>query len=140
MSNTPLSDMITAHSANGSSETWAQFLEGFRQAQLGVIAIGLPAGATGKHSSSAGQALSVGLTLHASGRPMALAFADPIAFAARFGQPFNATMFGNALLKTMLHNPECAGVLVNSAVAEVSVVIDRTTAETMVRHDREGDR
>lgn len=64
---------------------------------------------------------------------MALAFADPAAFAARLGRPFNAELTGEALLATVLLNPECAGVLVNSALAEVSVVIDRGTAARLVR-------
>ncbi len=67
---------------------------------------------------------------------MVLAFADPKAFAVRFGRSFNAALVGEALLATALLNPECAGVLVNSALAEVSVVIDRATADAMVRPSR----
>lgn len=51
---------------------------------------------------------------------MALAFAGPAASAARFGRRFNAAWVGEALLATVLLNPEGAGVLVNSALAEVS--------------------
>ena len=67
---------------------------------------------------------------------MVLAFADPEAFARRFGRPFNGGMTGAALLAAVLANPECAGVLVNSALAEVSVAIDRPTAEALVRAGR----
>ena len=130
---TPLSDLIAAHVTSGSPETWAQFLDGFRRSQVGVVAVGVPTGAAGEFVSTADRPVSVGLTRHAGGRPTALAFADPIAFAARFGRPFNAALAGEALLATVLLNPECAGVLVNSALAEVSVVIDRATAEALVR-------
>jgi hypothetical protein len=134
---TPLSDLIAAHVANGTSETWAQFLGGFSKSQVGVIAVGVPPGAAGEFVSTADRPLSVGLTRHAGGRPMALAFADPVAFAARFGRPFNAALAGHALLATVLLNPECTGVLVNSALSEVSVVIDRTTAESLVQPSSE---
>jgi SseB protein N-terminal domain len=132
-SDTPLSDLIAAHIANDSPESWNQFLDGFRKSQVGVVASGVPAGAVGEFVSTVDQPLSVGITLHAGGRPMVLAFADPKAFSVRFGRSFNAALVGEALLATALLNPECAGVLVNSALAEVSVVIDRATAEAMVR-------
>jgi hypothetical protein len=132
-SDTPLSDLIAAHITSGSMESWAQFLEGFRKSHLGLVAMGAPAGTAGEIVSSADRPISIGLTRHAGGRPMALAFADPESFAVRFGQPFNALMAGEALLATALFNPECAGVLVNSALAEVSVVIDRATADAMLR-------
>jgi hypothetical protein len=115
-----------------------------------VVAVGVPADAADRFVSTlpggqrrqiplmpagfvttAEQPLSVGSTLHVGGRPMVLAFADPEAFAARFGQPFNASLAGEVLLATVLLNPDCAGVLINSALAEVSVVIDRATAESL---------
>jgi hypothetical protein len=64
---------------------------------------------------------------------MVLAFADPEAFAARFGRRFNAVIAGEAVLATVMLNPNCAGVLVNSALSETSVVIDRATVESLVR-------
>jgi hypothetical protein len=132
-SDTPLSDLIAAHTASGSPETWARLLDGFRKSQVGVLAVGVPAGAAGEFVSTADRPLAVGLTRHAGGRPMALAFADPAAFAVRFGRPFNAALVGEALLATALLNPECAGVLVNSALAEVSLAIDRATAAALLR-------
>lgn len=132
-SKTPLSDLIAAHSARGAPETWASFLDGFRTSQVGVLALGVPVGTVGDFVSTAEQPMSVGLTTHAGCRQMALAFADPEVFAARFGRPFNAAISGEALLATVLLNPECAGVLVNSALAQVSVVIDRAMTESLMR-------
>jgi hypothetical protein len=134
---TPLSDLIAAHVANGSPETWAEFLTGFCKSQVGVGVVGVPPDAVGEFVSTTDRPLSVHLTRHAGGRLMALAFADPVAFAARFGRPFNAGLTGHALLATVMLNPNCAGVLVNSALAELSVVIDRTTAESLVRVNNE---
>ncbi|QJW93784.1 hypothetical protein FTUN_1295 [Frigoriglobus tundricola] len=118
---------------SGSSDGWARFLDGFRKSQVGVVVVGVPARTGGEVVSAANQPVSIGLTRHADGRPMALAFADPVAFAARFGRPFNASMAGAAVLSTVLLNPECAGVLVNSARAEVSVVIDRAADQALVQ-------
>lgn len=42
-------------------------------------------------------------------------------------------MTGEALLATVVQDPGCAGILVNSALAEVSLAIDRATAEILVR-------
>ncbi|MEK6303505.1 MAG: hypothetical protein AABO41_22590 [Acidobacteriota bacterium] len=157
MSETPLSDLIADHIAADTPESFARFLGGFRSSVVGVIAVGVPAGAGGEYVSTAERPLSVGLTRHAGGRSMVLAFADPAAFARRFGRPFNAEIAGEALLATVLHNSACEdpaitsatrvrrllatvlhnsaceGVLVNSALAEVSVVIDRATCESLAR-------
>jgi hypothetical protein len=132
-SDTPLSDLIAVHMARGSPESWGRFLDGFRKSQVGVVVVGVPAGTAGEFVSTADRPVSVGLTRPAGGPPMALAFADPEAFAARFGRTFNGALAGEALLATVLLEPTCAGVLVNSALAEVSVVIDRVTAESLVR-------
>ncbi len=134
-SDSPLSDLLAAHLASGSPECWAQFLDQFRKSQVGVVATGVEAGTAGDFASTANRPLSVGLTQHAGGRPMVLAFADPKVFAARFGRSFNAALAGEALLATVLRNPDCAGVLVNSALAEVSAVIDRATVQSLVRLD-----
>jgi hypothetical protein len=135
-----LSDLIAAHIASGSSKIWRQFLDKFRASEVGVFAVGAPAGTTGKFVTTADQPVSVAFTRHAGGRPMVLAFADPEAFAARFGRRFNATMAGQAAIATAVLSPDCAGVLVNSALAEVSVVIDRATAESLVRPPGERQR
>jgi hypothetical protein len=136
MSETPLSDLIAHHCEAGTAQSFAQFLDGFRGSMLGVVAVGIPEVVSrigGKFVSSAKEAVSIGLTDHAGGKSMALAFADPAAFALKFGRPFNAEIAGDALLDTVLLNPKCEGLLVNSALAEVSIVIDRATAESITR-------
>jgi hypothetical protein len=92
LSDTSLSDLIAAHIAGRSQASWARFLDGFRKARVGVIAVGVPAGVAGEFASTPARPVSVGLTRHAGGQPMALAFADPEAFAVRFGRPFNAVV------------------------------------------------
>jgi len=129
--NTPLSDVMARYISNNSAENWTLFLTVFRSSVVGTMAIGAPEGDVGEFTSSAARPVSVGLTNHAGGKPMVLAFADPEAFAAKFGRPFNAGISGEALLQTALLNPDCQGVLVNSALAEISVGIDRSTIEAL---------
>jgi hypothetical protein len=112
--------------------TYAQFLKCFRGSKLGVLVADAPDGATGDYVTTAERPFSLATTTHGGGRTMLLAFADPEQFARRFGVPFNATIMGKDLLATVLLNPECEGVLVNSATAEVSIVIDRATVESQV--------
>lgn len=77
---TPLCDLIAAYVVSRSAESWTRFLDAFRKAQVGVVAVGVPAGVDDELVSTADRPISVGLTRHAGGRPMALAFADPEAF------------------------------------------------------------
>jgi hypothetical protein len=132
-SETPLSDLIADHFATGTHQSYARFLEQFRSSLVGIIAVGIPPGVRGDYVSTAEHPVSLGQTGHAGGRPMVLAFADPAAFERRFGRRFNAALFGEAVLAAVLLNPKCEGVLVNSALAEESVVIDRGTAEALAR-------
>ena len=59
---------------------------------------------------------------------MILSFADPHVFVENYGGRCNGEMPGFDVLRTVLANPDCEGVLVNSATAEVSIVIDRDVA------------
>lgn len=131
-SDTPLSDLIAVHIASGSPENWARFLDEFRKTKVGVHAVGVPEGVS-EFTSTADQPVSVAFTAHAGGQPMVLAYADPMAFSARFGQRFNAGMVGESVLATVLLHPDCTGVLVNSALVEMSVVIDRPTVEWLLQ-------
>lgn len=133
-SETRLSDLIAAYLAGNSVETWMWFLDAFQVAELGVHVVGVPSGVVGKHVSTDDQPLSVGITKLSDGLLVILSYADPVAYVRRFGQPFNGGMIGSELLHTALANPECDGVLVNSALADVSVLIDRATAEALVRN------
>ena len=101
------------------------FCAAFLDAQVGVTASGIDEGNYGKVVSTEARPLSVGLTTHADGRDRILACADPAQFEVRYGRKFNALMLGRELAKTALFNPDCAGILVNSALSENSIAIDR---------------
>jgi len=86
----------------------------------------------GNVTSTPEHPISVGLSTDNAGHNVVLAFADPDAFVRAFGARFNATMSGEAVLQTAVHNPACYGVRVNSAKAEISILIDRQTAVSLL--------
>jgi tetratricopeptide (TPR) repeat protein len=129
---TPISDLMADYIESQTQESFARFLEAFRRARVGVIASGAPEGTTGDFTSTSKHPLSVGLSKDNDGHPVVLAFADPPAFARNFGGRFNAEMSGEAVLKTVLLNPECRGARVNSAKAEVSILIARHSAASLL--------
>jgi hypothetical protein len=131
---TPLSDLMCAYSADHTPERFAAFLAEFRRSTLGVRAVGAP-DVPGDHVASNQMPISVGLTRYANGKQMVLAFADPDAFAKRFGHKFNAGMKGDALLATCLHDKDCEGILVNNAITESCIAISRSVAERLKREN-----
>jgi len=129
---TPLSDLIDSHFKSSTQNSFADFLQAFRSAVVGVIASGGPQGTMGNVTSTPEHPISVGLSTDNAGHNVVLAFADPDAFVRAFGARFNATMSGEAVLQTAVHNPACYGVRVNSAKAEISILIDRQTAVSLL--------
>ena len=118
----PLSALIALRHANPTDHTYAEFLDAFLNSKVGVHAVGVPQGATGEFVSTFRNPVSLG-----SNGQFIMAYADPAAFAARFGKPFNAEMWGETILNCVMHSPECEGVWVNSALTKLSLIIDRST-------------
>ena len=129
---TPLSELLAQHVERPTDKGYAQFLELFYRSRLGVIGFGVPQGAAATVVSTSERPLALGTTTHAGGQAMVLAFADPPEFLRTFGPKFNAEMSGADVLKTALYDPECPGILINSARSEVSVAIHRETAELLL--------
>jgi hypothetical protein len=129
MSDTPLSDLIDL--AEGSDQGYRRFLAAFRRSQLGVRVVGAPQGAAGTFTSTEDQPFSLGSSVTPDGRSVLLAFADPAVFIQRFGMQFNAGISGEVLLDTVLLNPDCHGVRVNSAKREISVMISRDVIQKL---------
>jgi hypothetical protein len=117
---TPLSELIA--SQDGSAKRFYRFLDAFCKSRLGVCASGAPDGFRGDCVPTVEQPVSVA---RIRGQPLLLAFADPTAFEQRFGPRFNALISGEALLATVLFSADCQGIRVNSALAQISIVIDR---------------
>lgn len=118
----PLSSLIALRHASPTDQIYAAFLDAFLISKLGVHAVGVSLGATGEFVSTARHPVSLG-----QDGQFILTYADPAAFAARFGKRFNAEMWGETILNCVVHSPECEGVLVNSALTELSLIIDRPT-------------
>lgn len=129
---TPLSDLMSDLAQAPTRSLRLRFVDAFHRSAVGVIAQGAAAGLVGTIVSSGENPISLGVTNH-GGDNRILAFADPNVFAARFGRQFNAETSGASVLETVLANKSCSGVLVNSATAKVSAVIDRATIEAFVR-------
>jgi hypothetical protein len=124
MSDSPLSDALAAYAADRTDESWARFVAVFRVSIVGAVGSG-PVDAEGRSRPGFG----VGRTTHGDGRPRILTFADPPVYARTFGQEFSVGVPGSVLLEMAAGDPECAGILVNSATARTSVVISREAAE-----------
>jgi hypothetical protein len=122
MTETPLSDVMAVHAETGSQQSYDRFVELFRRSVVGIMVDGMPG--VDEELASAGE-LSARSTTHGDGRSRILAYADPEVFLVNFGARFNAGVPGEILLGMAAADPECAGVLVNSATQEISLVITR---------------
>ena len=137
-SSTPLSDLITeCLRLPRAQQPFGILVEQFAHAKVCVIAIGLPADAEGDVQSTRAKPISLGLTKH-GGITRILTFADPEAFAAKFGRSFSGEMLGADVYRTVAANTACHGILVNSATEEMSIIIDRAAALAYL--DAEPDR
>jgi hypothetical protein len=126
MSATPLSDAIAQVLAHDTPETYARFLDVFMQSSLGVIVTGLPPGASGAvQVKGDGVGCAKGQT--PDGRVMLLACADRAVFVTRFDRPFNAEIEAASLMNVVMTNPDCAGIMINSATSEHTIVVERAT-------------
>jgi hypothetical protein len=61
-----------------------------------------------------------------------LAYADPDVFLRTFGPRFNAGSLGEVLLHMTAGEPKCEGILDNSATREISLVISKSTAQSLI--------
>ncbi|MBZ5687496.1 MAG: SseB family protein [Acidobacteriia bacterium] len=123
-SSTPLSDCISRYSEQGTRENYEQFLRVFLGSQLGVIVEGIPQGTSGQYVAGKNE-LTVAMSIAPDGKKTVLACADRAIFVQRFAQQFNAEVGAAALLKIAWSNPDCEGIMVNSAASEHRIVIPR---------------
>ena len=131
----PLSESIASLSADGNECAWTDFVERLRFAQLGVVAQGMPSHFTTYRVRAS--EVGLGKTRTPNGL-MVLAAADPDVYRMRYpAQPFNATMHAVSMFRTALANPDCAGVLINSAASALSLPLSRDQiVEIVARIDR----
>ncbi|GAB7038669.1 MULTISPECIES: hypothetical protein [Catenuloplanes] len=123
MSDSPLSDALAAYAGDRTDENWAHLIGVFRNSIVGAVGSG-PVAADG----TSGAGFGVGRTTHGDGRPRILTFADPPVYARTFGRRFNVGVPGSVLLEMAAGDLDCAGILINSAISETSVVISREAA------------
>jgi hypothetical protein len=131
MTDTPLSDVMAEHLDTGTAESYERFLALFRGSVVGIVAIGTPAQDPNGRFFADGN-LGAGMTTYGDGQQRLLAYADPEAALRNFGPRFNAGLSGEVLLQMAVTNPECEGILVNSATHEISVIISGPTVRSLI--------
>jgi hypothetical protein len=138
MSDNPLSDIMSEHAATRSPESYERFLALFRACTVGIAANGtLVTDASGR--LVAGGNLAAARTTHGDGMARILTFADPDAALRNFGPRFNAGVPGAVILQMAATDADCDGILVNSATEEVSLVISKSTAQSLVASTGEAE-
>jgi hypothetical protein len=134
---TPLSDLITRCVQEDTPANFEKFLMAFTRASVGVVAIGVPAGTIGSHRARRNE-VSLASGALPDGRLGIIVSADPAVFRRRYGGPFNAEVDGLSVMATVLLNPQCQAIRVNSAASEHSMAIDRSTIQQIVEEERAG--
>jgi len=127
-SQTPLSDVMAAHAESGTQDSYDRFVALFRESVVGVAIEGMPEPDEQGNLVSDGD-LSAHMTTHGDGLSRLVAYADPEAFLVNYGPQFNAGLLGEVLLGMAASDPDCAGVLVNSATQEISLVIAKPVSQ-----------
>jgi hypothetical protein len=132
VSDTPLSDLITALLEDGQASTMRKFHRYLLDASLGVSVDGIPAGAAGAYQVTAHDQVKMPAVSTPDGRRMVKACADPRVFVQRYDYPINAEMLGRTLLEMVLKVPQLDGVLVCSAASFHSIPIGRDDAASVL--------
>ncbi len=131
VSETPLSDRISALLERPCNEAFSAFAFAFLEATVGVEALGLPEGLENGEKYEVGADADVRLPRVESpdGHPRLRACADPAAFTLAFPETkLTALMTGRQLLDLALRDDTLDGVLVCSARTSHSVPITRNDA------------
>ncbi|MGW0591814.1 SseB family protein [Streptosporangium sp. NPDC002607] len=128
MTDTPLSDVMDAHVQANTAETYAAFVEMFRNSVIGIIGVGLL-----EPDGRAGEGFSASQTTHGDGRPRILTFADPEVASQAPGSQCNVGIPGAVLLRMAAEDPSCEGILVNSATKLISIIISRASASAIAQ-------
>lgn len=132
MSATPISDAIESLANAWNSEKCEEFFRLVDSATIGIRAVDVPPELVGRTISHSPPGITLGSTSH-GGRSRVLAFADPKEYTEKFGGQCNGEMSGSELFRVVLHNPHCGGVLLNSALREVSFPLEREDIERFVQ-------
>lgn len=132
MSETPLSDLISAFVSDQRPEALRAFHTALLSADLGVKVRGVPAGTVGTYRVAAGDDVRMVQVATPDGRIMLKACADPRAFAQRYDAAINATITGRRLLEMVREAPGVEGVLVCSAASLHSIPIGRAEIHALL--------
>jgi hypothetical protein len=133
MSETPLSDRITAMMSDESPSNRAAFCELLLVSRVGVTVGGLPEpGMAGIYTVGRDDRVTMRPVSIPDGRRMVKAGADPPVFARHYDASVNAEMLGRDVLEMVLKMDDVAGVLVCSAASFHSVPIFRKEIQRLL--------
>jgi SseB protein N-terminal domain len=124
----PLSDAMHTHVQANTAETYAAFVELFRNSVIGIVGVGAV-----DEGDRAGADFTAAQTTHGDGKPRLLTFADPEVASQVPGSPCNAGVAGAVLLQMVADDPSVEGILVNSATEPISIIISREAASVAAR-------
>jgi hypothetical protein len=122
---------MAEYAGTRTADGYDRFLSQFRASIVGVVAVGKPSQDASGRFVADGK-LGAGKTTHGDGLARILAFADPQVALRNFGSRFNAGLPGEVLLHMAATDPHCHGILVNSALREISLVISKATAQSLL--------
>jgi len=101
------------------------FIEALSRSKVGIITVGTPNDNWSTLTSTKEKPIGIAVTKTPDGKSRLLAFADPLAFVEHFGNHFDAVIDGEAILTTAKSDLACEGILVNSAIKESAIILDR---------------
>jgi hypothetical protein len=136
MSNTPLSDKITALINESSTSLINNFELEFLNSQIGLVMKGL-------HQENPGEQIVVdgsgtvtcSLVSDPEGNPMIKACADPEVFESNYNEGINALMSGIEVLEMLIKIQNAKGILVCSATSFNSFPIYRERVDTILSNN-----
>jgi hypothetical protein len=129
---TPLSDALVESSQSNDQRSYEFFVQAFARTKVGAVIFGAPDGFDGDIKATDTTRFHLGNTTDAHGKSMILTFADPKIFVRNYGGRCNGEILGIDVFKTVIANPQCEGVRVNCATAEISVIISRDVIERFI--------
>ncbi len=131
---TPLSDLMNDVFADPESmPLLVRFRHAFMDAPIGIAMFGAPPDIANGGVVDEDDDVRIAFTETPDGRTMIAACADRTVFAENFHDNFNAELTGRMLIELAQQLPDaCQGILLNSALTDHSIAIDRSEFTRML--------
>lgn len=131
MSDTPLSDHISALVGKTSDKLVSEFHTAFINSEVGLIVNNLPELESGVTFTVSGNEITMDLVSDAEGNQLIKVCADPKVFENKFNVGINALMPGLKVIEMLLKTENLKGLLICSAASFHSYPIYLETAKKL---------